>query len=280
MVGGAESSEVGNSEISSGIISSSSRRNAGPLKSVMKSMKAILPIAGLVYIGNMVATYGQNAFIDCNVTSVCTRLGLTVIYAFGMEYVARYYHRYLWHSSALWWLHGTHHHQEPEFGSVPKYDHGNKYVDFTFELNDIFPIFFGAIATPLCFYGGTAPSYVAKDCWAGIAMGATVYGFTYFMGHDIVAHERMGKDVAQYLRKLSPTIAAAADLHQRNHHKLKKDAPDDPYGPPYGFWLGEEEIIGWKEKGLDYTPMPFAWAVVLKSTFAVTVGSTLYALVA
>ena len=79
---------------------------------------------------------------------------------------------------------------------------------------------------------------------------------------------------------VSPTIAAAADLHQRNHHKLKKGAPDDPYGPPYGFWLGEEEIIGWKEKGLDYTPMPFAWAVVLKSTFAVTVGSTLYALVA
>lgn len=174
-----------------------------------------------------------------------------------MEYVSRYLHAHLWHCSYLWWLHGTHHHQYPDMGSKPVYDHGNSYASPAIELNDIFALIFATLATGLMMAGVEYPSTFSKDCSAGIGIGVTLYGFSYFLGHDIVGHERCGKNIARLIRNLWPYLDECARVHVQYHHKLKQcDDSEDPYGPPYGFWLGPYEIECLK-KGHQYVPMPF-----------------------
>ena len=202
------------------------------------------------------------------------RMMYTALFAYAMEYVARYNHLYLWHSKYLWWLHGSHHHQYPAVGSTPSYDHKNKYVSPAIELNDIFPVFFATIAVYLISAGSVYPSSLAKDCWTGIALGATIFGLSYFTGHDIVAHERAGKRVAKFLRSLSPYLDKCADVHFKYHHKLTKHDDDrDPYGPPYGFWLGPYEVECLK-RGQEYAPMPPVLSFALKGAMLICLGAT------
>ncbi|EED90945.1 hypothetical protein THAPSDRAFT_263437, partial [Thalassiosira pseudonana CCMP1335] len=140
--------------------------------------------------------------------------------AIAMEYISRYSHCYLWHGKFLWWINGSHHHQYPAVGSTP--------------LNDAFAVFFATIATLAMWIGSEPPSTLTKDCSIGIGLGVTLYGLSYFVGHDIVAHERLGKGVANALRRAFPYMEQCASVHIRND--------SDPYGAPYGFWLGPSEV--------------------------------------
>ena len=235
-------------------------------------LKSVFPAGGCVVIGYWMLKYGGVLF-QGGWLSVSVRLFYTVLFAYAMEYVARYNHRYLWHSSQLWWLHGTHHHQYPKVGTPPLYGHMNRFVTPTIELNDLFPLAFAFIAVALISYGAQTPSYLAKDCWTGAAMGTTVFGLSYFTGHDIVAHERFGKRVALFLRSRWKYLDECAAVHFKYHHKMKKQ-PGDPYGPPYGFWLGPAEVQAMKDGLRDYAPMPPRIAFVLKSSLAVAFVAT------
>lgn len=87
-----------------------------------------------------------------------------------MEAVTWFTHKYVMHGF-LWVLHEDHH--------QPRYQH-------TFEKNDAFFVF-GAIPSILLFYYGTFPSINYK---LFIGIGIFLYGFTYFMVHDVLIHQR------------------------------------------------------------------------------------------
>jgi len=159
----------------------------------------------------------------------------------SMEYFARFNHKTLWHSEWLWWIHGTHHHQYPKLRSKPTYDHGNKYVSPVMEWNDVFPVVFATIACYGLYNGHVPPHSFASDSLAGFAIGAAVWGMSYFFGHDLVTHERAGKAFAVACKSRLPWLKRCAAAHMTYHHKLSK-TDGDPYGPPYGFWLGPQEV--------------------------------------
>ncbi|KAL9190664.1 hypothetical protein ACHAXT_000370 [Thalassiosira profunda] len=214
------------------------------------------PVAGCAAIAYWAHSRGS-AIFDGSLVSNCVRASYAGLFTFLMEYASRYLHSHLWHCKYLWWIHGTHHHQYPKIGSSPTYAHDNAYVSPALEFNDAFGMLFATIATYLFLIGSEPPSTFAKDCSTGIGIGVTIYGFSYFLGHDIVGHERCGKRIARSVRRAWPYLDECAKVHVQCHHKMKKeDDHDDPYGPPYGFWLGPYEMKCLKENGQHYVPMP------------------------
>jgi len=84
-----------------------------------------------------------------------------------MEFVAWWTHKYVMHGWGWGW-HKSHH--EPHDG--------------TFELNDLYAVFFAAIAIGLFWFGQERPLLT----WLGI--GVTAYGILYFIAHDGLVHKR------------------------------------------------------------------------------------------
>ena len=86
-----------------------------------------------------------------------------------MEGVANFTHKYVMHGW-LWVLHESHH--RPRTG--------------TFELNDLFAVFF-SLPSILLIYIGTY-SY-GPALWVGL--GILTYGLIYFIFHDVIVHKRL-----------------------------------------------------------------------------------------
>jgi beta-carotene 3-hydroxylase len=245
-------------------------------RAAVRLTRGVVPAGFLAVICRWMWVHGHRVVEGCGWGSIGVRLLYTALFGGGMEHVARYNHRYLWHGAKLWWVHGTHHRQAPARGAVPVYKHGDGQLSPVLELNDLFPVLFGAVATALLYCGAYPPHYLAKDCWTGVALGTTVYGFAYFVGHDLVAHERLGKRVADGLRTALPALGRCAAVHNKHHHTLTdKGAGNDPYGPPYGFFLGEQEVAAMADGG-DYAPMPGPVRATLQAATAVACSSTLY----
>lgn len=193
----------------------------------------------------------DNGFDIDVIVSILTRLFFILTTSVSMEYIARYEHQHLWHSKYLWYFHASHHHQKTQIGAGPSKNDAerNKYLPVnpnTFELNDIFAVVFSisAIALMAWSYDQENPNLIHHAVF-GISTGISVYGTSYFIGHDLCAHERGGKELAMWLKQKSPYMAQCADVHMRYHHKVNTEAPDDvdPYGTPYGFWLGPQEVF-------------------------------------
>lgn len=110
-----------------------------------------------------------------------------------MEFVAWFAHKYIMHG-LLWVLHKDHHQHEPGF----------------FEKNDAFFLIF-AIPSWLCIMLGMMNfNYYAVSVGAGIA----VYGFTYFMVHDIFIHQRF-----KIFRNTNSVYGMAIRKAHKVHHK-------------------------------------------------------------
>jgi len=118
-----------------------------------------------------------------------------VIAAFvGMECIAWLAHKYLMHGF-LWFLHHDHHQR----------DDG----DF-FEKNDYFFVIFaipGIACLLLGLYGGFSPLF-----WIGT--GITLYGFAYFVVHDIFIHQRF-----KIFRNTNSAYLKAIRRAHKMHHK-------------------------------------------------------------
>mmetsp|Transcript_656 Transcript_656/g.1379 ORF Transcript_656/g.1379 Transcript_656/m.1379 type:complete len:259 (+) Transcript_656:210-986(+) len=233
------------------------------MRAALKFLSRAFPVVECVIIAYWAYSRGSTIF-DGSISSNCVRITYAALFAYVMEYASRYLHSHVWHCKYLWWIHGSHHHQYPAIGSSPTYDHGNAFVSPVIELNDAFAVIFATIATYLMWVGSCYPSNFSRDCSMGIGVGVTLYGFSYFLGHDIVAHERCGKKIARSIRRAWPFLGECARVHVQHHHKVKKeDDHHDPYGPPYGFWLGSYEIHCLQEKGQHYVPMPLPTKVLL-----------------
>lgn len=124
---------------------------------------------------------------------------IVLILAFvGMEGVAWFTHKYIMHG-LLWFLHSDHH---------------RKVTDGFLEKNDSFFLFF-AIPGMLCIFFGL--ENFTPLFFAGV--GITLYGFTYFMVHDVIIHQRL-----KYFRRLDiPYFNAIRRAHKMHHKHLNKE---------------------------------------------------------
>lgn len=118
--------------------------------------------------------------------------GILVLSFLGMEVFSWAFHKYVMHG-ALWNIHKTHHRRNNTF----------------FELNDIFSLCFGSVAVILILLGLKNFDY---RLWIGC--GITLYGFVYFVLHDVLIHRR----IIRWRRPASDYLEALARAH-RDHHK-------------------------------------------------------------
>lgn len=118
----------------------------------------------------------------------------------GMEVVAWLTHKYVMHG-LLWRLHSDHHRKES---------------DSFLERNDFFFLIF-ALPGIACLLMGSMNDFNFLF-WTGL--GITLYGFAYFMVHDIFIHQR----IRIFSRTESWYLKAIRRAHKMHHkHTGKED---------------------------------------------------------
>ena len=131
-----------------------------------------------------------------------TILAITITLAtfIGMEAVAWLSHKYLMHGF-MWFFHEDHHQH-------------NTNLD-PFERNDFFFLLFAA---PGMFLVYTGAANFSTGFWIGL--GITIYGFAYFLIHDVFIHRRL-----KWLRNIdSRYFRAIRRAHKVHHkHRFKED---------------------------------------------------------
>jgi beta-carotene 3-hydroxylase len=120
--------------------------------------------------------------------------------AIAMEGVAWFTHKYVMHG-LLWYFHRDHHHRDNEG---------------FFEKNDFFFLIF-AVPGILLSYLGSLDGIADPKLWIGI--GITVYGFAYFMVHDIFIHQRF----KLFRNADHPYFKAIRRAHKMHHKHLGKE---------------------------------------------------------
>ncbi len=113
---------------------------------------------------------------------------------FAMEFVAWFTHKYFMHG-LLWILHKDHHKKESKG---------------FFEHNDFFFLIF-ALPGIACLYIGMQYDF-NFIFWIGL--GITLYGFAYFMVHDIFIHQRF-----KFLRHTDNLYFKSIRRAHKIHHK-------------------------------------------------------------
>ena len=112
----------------------------------------------------------------------------------GMELVAWLAHRYIMHGIG-WFLHKDHHRKESE-GFFEK----NDYFFLIFALPGIAGLYFGLNAH--------------YNYWFWIGLGITIYGFAYFLVHEILIHQRF-----KLFRNVDFFYLKAIRRAHKMHHK-------------------------------------------------------------
>jgi beta-carotene 3-hydroxylase len=125
----------------------------------------------------------------------------------AMEGVTWCTHRFVMHGF-LWYLHRDHHQTEPGF----------------FEKNDAFFVIF-AVPSMLLIYFGTF-----NQVWwmQAIGFGIMLYGFAYFMVHDVIIHQRF-----KWFTRSSNTYVRAIRWAHKMHHKHLNKEQGESFGMLY-----------------------------------------------
>lgn len=111
-----------------------------------------------------------------------------------MEGTAWFTHKYIMHGF-LWSWHKSHH--EPRKG--------------TFELNDLFGVFFAILSASLIISG----SMDGLDWKFYTGIGILLYGIAYFLVHDVFVHQRL-----PWLKHTESTYFKAMRFAHKVHHKV------------------------------------------------------------
>ena len=118
---------------------------------------------------------------------------LIIITFFFMEFVAWATHKYVMHGF-LWYLHKDHH-------VVNK--------DKKFQKNDFFFLIFAIPSIILIFIG-----YEYDNLCLFIGLGIALYGFGYFIVHEIIIHRRL-----PFLKNLKGNYITTIRRAHKVHHK-------------------------------------------------------------
>jgi len=125
--------------------------------------------------------------------SVILFLGVVILTFFAMEGITWLTHKYVMHGF-LWYLHEDHHQPSPGF----------------FEKNDAFFLIF-AIPSWLCIMLGLQNELY----WvAGIGFGIALYGFAYFIIHEVIIHQRF-----KWVTRSNNTYVRTIRWAHKMHHK-------------------------------------------------------------
>lgn len=123
---------------------------------------------------------------------------VTLLVFIVMEGITWLTHRYVMHGF-LWYLHEDHHQKGPGF----------------WEKNDAFFVIF-AIPSWLCIMlGSMNQNYWVVSIGAGIAL----YGFAYFLVHEVIIHQR----IKIFTRSNNRYIRAIRWAHKMHHKHLHKE---------------------------------------------------------
>ena len=114
---------------------------------------------------------------------------------FSMEFMAWFTHKYIMHGF-LWSLHKDHH-------QVDK--------SRIFENNDAFFLIFAIPGSTLIVFGSPLFLY--------IGLGITLYGFAYFIIHEVFIHQR----IKLFRNTKSNYLKAIRRAHKIHHKNLKKE---------------------------------------------------------
>lgn len=113
---------------------------------------------------------------------------------FFMEFMAWFTHKYIMHGF-LWSVHEDHH---------------KKNNDSWFERNDFFFVFYALVSITFFLLW----RYDILAIGLAIGSGIFVYGWTYFIVHDIFIHQRF-----KWLRNANNRYAKAVRRAHKMHHK-------------------------------------------------------------
>lgn len=131
--------------------------------------------------------------------SILINIGIILVTFCLMECVTWITHKYIMHG-LLWILHDDHHNKSHSF----------------FEKNDYFFVIFACIS--MTFYVlGTFVVDLGFMFYIGI--GITLYGFAYFMVHDILIHQRF----KLFSRTNNFYFRALRKAHKMHHKHLGKE---------------------------------------------------------
>lgn len=128
-------------------------------------------------------------------TSLLIVLGVFVL----MECVTWITHRFIMHG-LLWYLHEDHHQPSKSF----------------FEKNDLFFVIF-AIPSMILIWTGTSNPELRYLLFIGL--GITLYGFAYFVVHEIIIHQRF----KLFTRSSNFYVRAIRKAHKVHHKHLGKE---------------------------------------------------------
>jgi beta-carotene 3-hydroxylase len=137
-------------------------------------------------------------------------ISLLVIAYFFMEFVAWSNHKYVMHGF-LWKWHKDHHRKDHQ-NSLPE-----KTEDKRFEKNDLFFLVYAIPAITLMIIGFSI-NYLP---FVFISIGITLYGFTYFVIHDIIIHKRV--NLQFLLKNPNQYIRAIVKAHTAHHWPKSKN---------------------------------------------------------
>ncbi len=124
--------------------------------------------------------------------------GIVLLSFLLMEGVTWLTHRYIMHGF-LWYLHEDHHKKGPGF----------------FEKNDWFFVIFAIPSMGMILWGSLDP---AKWWVQAIGFGVMMYGFAYFMVHEVIIHQRF----KWFTRSNNIYIRAIRWAHKMHHKHLDK----------------------------------------------------------
>ena len=141
----------------------------------------------------------------------------------AMEGVTWLTHKYVMHGF-LWYLHEDHH----------------KKRDGIFEKNDAFFLIF-SVPSILCILFGTLQG---KFWLAAIGSGIALYGFAYFIVHDVIIHQR----IKIFSRSNNVYIRSIRWAHKMHHKHLEKQE-----GESFGMlWVAKKYKEKVKADSLKY----------------------------
>lgn len=134
-----------------------------------------------------------------------------------MEFVAWSNHKYVMHGF-LWSWHKDHHVNDHK-----KMKSMDEIRVNGFEQNDLFFLFYALPAIALMITGLSIENYY----FVSISVGITVYGFIYFLIHDVMIHERL--NIPFLIHADGKYIRALKAAHQA-HHRGKDIKDFNNYG--------------------------------------------------